>query len=65
VEFSPYRERQKKRKEQKLLRAQEDREGHYSGFREQYWPSCGEKRTKSLDQRKWNGRIAAFFEKSK
>jgi len=65
VNFSPDRERQRKWKELKLLRVYEDREGHYSGFREQYWPSCVGKRTKSLDRRRSNGKIAAFFEKIK
>jgi hypothetical protein len=65
MNFSPYREPQRKRKELKLLRVYGDREEHYSGFREQYWPSCGGKMTKSLDRRRWNGKIAAFFEKSK
>jgi hypothetical protein len=65
VNFSPYRERQRKRKELKLLQVYEDQKQHYSEFREQYWPSHIRKRTKNLDRRRWNGKRAAFFEKSK
>ena len=65
VNLSPYRVRQRKRKELRLLGVYEGREEHYSEFQEQYWPSFVGKMTMCLNRRRWNGKIEVFFEKGK